>query len=217
MRAPVISASLSKAWSFFGIRSHASCRRRCSSADRIRVRRFCSRKRFTPLAGESTRYVHSTASDRIDFSVSSSRFTVPGFTGFADFFCLNALLDQLRTQAEVLARSGELERMLEREETWLVEARRTVVEVRHWLEREAQRFWFGAVRRWLVAAVFAIASAAAAGAGYAWASKPFAVELDALRNRHEFLDYIERRIVAMTPAERRQFDALMRLNSGAER
>ena len=86
MRAPVIRASLSNAWSL-GIRSHALSSRRCSSADRIRVRRFCSRNRLTPLAGESTRYFHSTAFDSTDFSVSSSRFTVPGFTGLAVFFC----------------------------------------------------------------------------------------------------------------------------------
>jgi hypothetical protein len=126
---------------------------------------------------------------------------------------VSALLGQLRTQADALARSDELKRMLEREESWLAEARRTVVDVRHWREREAQCFWFGVVRRWLVAAVFAIASAAAAGAGYAWATKPYAAELDAFRNRQEFVDYIEQRIVAMTPAERRQFDILMKLNA----
>lgn len=89
MRAPVISASLSSAWSF-GILTHASRRRRCSSGERIRVRLFCRLNRFTPLAGESTRYFHSTALERIDLSVSSSRFTVPGLTGLADDFCLNA-------------------------------------------------------------------------------------------------------------------------------
>lgn len=123
---------------------------------------------------------------------------------------ISALLGQLGTQVEALARSDELKRMLEREETWLTEARRTVVEVRRWREREAQRFWSSVVAHWLVAAVFAIASAVAAGGGYGWATKPYAAELNALRNRQEFVDYIERRIVAMTPAERRQFDVLMR-------
>src|SRR2546428_13598693 len=80
-------ASFSSACSF-GIRTQASSSRRCSSGDRIRVRRFCNLNRFTPLAGESTRYFHSTAFDRIDFSVSSSRFTVPGLTGLAFVFCL---------------------------------------------------------------------------------------------------------------------------------
>ena len=130
---------------------------------------------------------------------------------------VSALLGQLRTQAEALARSDELKRMLEREETWLAEARRTVVEVRDWREREAQRFWFGVLRRWLVAAVFAIASAAAAGAAYAWAIKPYAAELASVRSRAEFASFVEGRILSMTPAERRQFDKLMEVRSGLPR
>jgi hypothetical protein len=56
----------------------------------MRVRRFWILNLFTPLAGESTRYFHSTAFDRIDFNVSSSRLTVAGLTGLAALFCLNA-------------------------------------------------------------------------------------------------------------------------------
>jgi hypothetical protein len=52
------------------------------------MRRFCTLNRFTPLAGESTRYFHSTAFEKIDFSVSSSRFTVPGLTRFGGSFLL---------------------------------------------------------------------------------------------------------------------------------
>jgi hypothetical protein len=47
MRAPVIKASLKRAWSF-GCLSHASSSRRCSSTDRIRVRRFCNLNRSLP-------------------------------------------------------------------------------------------------------------------------------------------------------------------------
>lgn len=79
MRAPLINASFSRAWSF-GIRSQASSKRRCSSVERTRVRRFWTLNLFTLLAGESTRYFHSMAFDRIDFNVSSSRLTVAGFT-----------------------------------------------------------------------------------------------------------------------------------------
>jgi hypothetical protein len=50
MRAPVIIASFSSA-SSFGIRTQASRSRRCSSVQKIRVRRFCNLNRFTPLAG----------------------------------------------------------------------------------------------------------------------------------------------------------------------
>lgn len=126
---------------------------------------------------------------------------------------VSALLGQLRTQVEVLARNEGLKRLLEREESWLAQAQRTIVEVRHWREREAQRFWPGVARRWAVALAFAWASAAAAGAGYALVTKPYAAELATLRSQAEFADLVQRRVVAMTPAERRQFDALMRVNT----
>jgi hypothetical protein len=125
---------------------------------------------------------------------------------------VSALLGQLRTQVEVLARNEELKRLLEREESWLVEAQRTIVEVRHWRERETQRFWPGVARRWAVALAFAWASAAAAGVGYAWWTKPYAAELADLRSRVEFARFVEHRVITMTPTERRQLDALMKWN-----
>jgi len=126
---------------------------------------------------------------------------------------VSALLGQLRAQVEVLASNEELKRLLEREEGWLVQAQRAIVEVRHWREREAPRFWPGVARRWAAALAFAWASAAAVGAGYALVTKPYAAELAALRSQAEFADLVQRRVVAMTPAERRQFDALMRVNT----
>jgi hypothetical protein len=74
------------------------------------------------------------------------------------------------------------------------------------------RFWPGVIRRWAVALVFALGSAAAAGASYAWAAKPYAAELEELRSRLAFVEVVEHRFVTMTPAERRQFDALMKWN-----
>lgn len=41
-------------------------------------------------------------------------------------------------------------------------------------------------------------------------TKPYASELAELRAREEFAEFVERRFVTMTPAERRQFDALMK-------
>jgi hypothetical protein len=42
-------------------------------------------------------------------------------------------------------------------------------------------------------------------------------ELDALRTRQEFVDVVERRIIATTPAERRQFEGLMKWTGAAKR
>jgi hypothetical protein len=68
------------------------------------------------------------------------------------------------------------------------------------------------IRRWTVALLFALVSAAAAGAGYAWWTKPYAAELADLRSRVEFARFVEHRVLMMTPTERRQLDALMKWN-----
>lgn len=65
-------------------------------------------------------------------------------------------------------------------------------------------------RRWAVAAVFALAAAAAFGAGHVWASRPYEAELASLRFRVEVLDAVAARILTMTPADRRQFDLVMK-------
>ena len=78
-------------------------------------------------------------------------------------------------------------------------------------------FWPGAWRRWAVAVVFALAAVVSPGAGSVWASRPYEAELESLRRRIELTDVVERRVVAMTPAERRQFDALMRWSERSQR
>ena len=59
-------------------------------------------------------------------------------------------------------------------------------------------------------------STAAAGAGYAWVTRPYQAELATLRSRMDFTEYIEHRAMTMTPLERRQFDTLMRWNMSAK-
>ena len=100
------------------------------------------------------------------------------------------------------------------EQAWLREAQDAVRQVRVWREREMQRFWPGVLRRWCLAGLLTLATATAAGVGYAWASKPYAEELAALRSRVELADTLAQRLLTMTPAERRQFDALMKANRG---
>ena len=57
--------------------------------------------------------------------------------------------------------------------------------------------------------MFALASAAAAGVGYGWITEPYAAEINELKARMQLAEYVERRVLEMTPAQRRQFDALM--------
>jgi hypothetical protein len=128
-----------------------------------------------------------------------------------------ALLSQVRQQVNALALNEDVRTVLREEQSWLTRAQLAISEVRSFREQDMLRFWPGVLRRWTVALVFALASAAAAGAGYAWATKPYAAELSALRSRIGFADFIEHRVLTMTPAERRRFDSLMRRNEPRRR
>ena len=128
-----------------------------------------------------------------------------------------ALLGRVHGELDLLARDENLRAVLQQERTWLESAQRTVSEVRAWREHERLRFWPGIVKRWAIALVFALASAAVAGVGYGWVTEPYAAELATLRSRAEFADFIEHRIIVMTPAERRQLDTLMRWNPPSTR
>lgn len=123
---------------------------------------------------------------------------------------ISVLLDRVHHQLDALALNGDLRTMLRQEQDWLTRAQLAISEVRSFREQEMLRFWPGVLRRWIVALVFALASAAAAGAGYAWWTKPHASQLEALRSRLQFATSVEDRVLAMTPAERRQFDRLMK-------
>ena len=84
-------------------------------------------------------------------------------------------------------------------------------------EWEPQHFWPAVRRRWLVAAAFALATAIAAGAGYGWSGRPYEAELASLRSRAELGDAVAQRLFRMTPAERRQFEALMKWSEATKR
>src|SRR5258708_17679842 len=101
---------------------------------------------------------------------------------------VSQLLHQLRGQADALARNDELHAVLKREQSWLDQAQRTIEEARRWRLQEMQRFWPGVWRRWALALVFALASAAAARAGYAAVTRPYAAEVAILRSRVDFGD-----------------------------
>lgn len=126
------------------------------------------------------------------------------------------LLGNLKEATAGLMPLDELRELLEQERAWLQEAQRTLSQVRDLRANELRRMRTSLVARWMAALAFALASAVAVGAGYAWVTKPYALELSEFRTRQEFAEAIERRFVSMTPAERRQFDALMRWQSSAK-
>jgi hypothetical protein len=130
---------------------------------------------------------------------------------------VSGLLAQVRKEVDLVAGNTDLRAVLQREETWLLQAERTVEEVRSWREREARQFWPGLAQRWVMALVFALASAWVASAGYAYIGNRDRDELAALRARADLATWIENRVASMTPTERRQFDALMKLTGSAKR
>ena len=121
-----------------------------------------------------------------------------------------ALLRSVLAETQTLAHSEALRTLLRDEQTWLVRAEQVITTMRHQREWEVRRFWPAVWRRWVVAVMFAVVTTGAASAGYVWAARPDAAELADLRARMDGLDVIAERVLTMTPAERRQFDALMK-------
>ena len=117
---------------------------------------------------------------------------------------------QMRADLDALARHETLRTVMAEEQRWLQRTEDAVRQVRAWREQDARSYWPGVATRWLVAAVFALADAASAGVGYAWAVKPYAAENAYLRVRQDFAESLERRMLQMTPAERRQLDSLLK-------
>jgi hypothetical protein len=120
-----------------------------------------------------------------------------------------ALLEDLTTQVDAVAGNENLRAVLQDERDWLRQAQDLVSDVRNFREQERFLFWPGVWRRWVLAVVFALASAAAGGTGYAAWTDFHSGEIVALRRRAELANAIVLRMEAMTPAERRQFERLM--------
>jgi len=130
---------------------------------------------------------------------------------------MSDLLRTIQGQVESIAGNPTLRRFVSDETNLLEQTQRTLRELRAFREEERRRFWPSVWRRWAVALVFALASAAAFGAGYVWAARPHDAELAALRARLELLDYVAQRVLKMTPAERSQFDTLMKWGEPSKR
>ncbi len=127
------------------------------------------------------------------------------------------LLRAIRAEATTITHDDVLRKLPEEEQTWLLRTQDLIKEVRHFREAELNRIWPGVWRRWVVAIAIALAASAAFGAGHVWASRPYESEMASLRFRVEVLDSVAARILGMTPAERRQFEVLMKLDAFRKR
>ena len=119
------------------------------------------------------------------------------------------LIRGLQSQVNALTRIEELKSLLQQEDLLLRDTQRVVAE----MGRLRERLRPALIRRWALALVFALASAAGTGACYAWWTRPYQAEIAALRSRMDFAEAVEHRALTMTPGERRQFDALMKWNA----
>ncbi len=119
-------------------------------------------------------------------------------------------LDALRQDLWKLADDPMLRQLLHDERAWLAQAQRLIGQVERFREHELHRFWPAVWKRWAMIVVLILATGLATGAGYVWAAQPYEAELANLRSGVELGDTVARRVLEMTPAERRQFEVLMK-------
>lgn len=126
---------------------------------------------------------------------------------------LSDVADLARATRDIVARLDTdegLRGLVRDEQAWLVKAEQLVAEMRRFRQAEAAHFWPAVMRRWVAVTALIAVSALAAGAAYAWTHRATEAEIAELRARVGFADGLAHRVLQMTPAERRQFERLMR-------
>ena len=119
-------------------------------------------------------------------------------------------LHALRQDLYALANDRAFRQLLNDERAFLDQAQRLIGQVEAFRHHELNRFWPAVWKRWAMIVVLILATGLATGAGYVWAARPYEAELASLRAGVELGDTVARRVLEMTPAERRQFEVLMK-------
>jgi hypothetical protein len=122
-----------------------------------------------------------------------------------------ALVSTLQPQIEALRVDQALRDTFEKETRWLMQVKELVREVRAFRESEFRRFRLGVVWRWALACLFALAAIGVRDAVTGWTQNQYAEQLDQLRSQAALAEVVQRRLSTMTPAERQQFDRLMKM------
>jgi hypothetical protein len=120
------------------------------------------------------------------------------------------LLREATGQMHAVVRDEEFRKLLSEEQVWLTRSTALVSELRRLRESELAQFWPWVWRRWAMVLLLSGMTAFGGVAGYVWAMRPHAAELAAARERAAWASSLAERVLKMTPAERRQFDALMK-------
>ena len=126
---------------------------------------------------------------------------------------VSTLVSTLQPQLDRLRVDQQLRDTFDAEAKWLARVQGLVVDARAFREAEFRRFRFGVVWRWALACLFALASISLGEAVYVRAEQPYLAELERLRAQAAFAESVQRRVSKMTPAERQQFDRLMKLEA----
>jgi hypothetical protein len=131
----------------------------------------------------------------------------------ADLAEVATLVSTLQPQFDRLKIDQALKDTLDAETKWLVRVQELVRDVRAFREVEFRRFRLGVVWRWALACLFALAAIGVGEAARARAENPTSEELEQLRAQAAFAAVVQQRVSTMTPAERQQFDRLMKTES----
>jgi hypothetical protein len=120
------------------------------------------------------------------------------------------LLRGVASQIQAVVRDDEFRKLLSEEQVWLARSTQLVSELRRLRESEMAQFWPWVWRRWAVVVLLSTMTAFAGAAGYVWAMRPHAAEVAAALEQAAWAAGLAQRVIKMTPAERKQFHALMK-------
>jgi len=130
---------------------------------------------------------------------------------------LTAHVSSLQQGLDHLSLDTTLKETLKAEQAWLSKVEELLEKEQAFRQSQFEHFRLSILWRWVLACAFALAAMGAAGAGYVWAARPYKAELAQLRDQAASADLIERRLAAMTPAERQQFERLLKLTATPRR
>ena len=121
------------------------------------------------------------------------------------------LLNQIQREVSHLTSHHQLREFLNEQRAWLARTEESISRLRALRQSDMYRVGRSIVWRWAVAVLFAVSAIAVAAAAYGWMARTKAADVALLHERARFAENIERRLGELTPAERRQFERLMRL------
>ena len=128
-----------------------------------------------------------------------------------------ALLSDLTVRVDRVRIGTELKATLDAEQRWLAQMQDLLRDVQRWRQWESRESRWKAVWRWSAAVAFALAVSTATGCGFLWARQLYAIQLERLQSEAVLADLFERRVAMMTPAERQQFQRLMKFPDTSQR